>query len=205
MFIVLLKGLFLGLLIAIPVGPIGVLCVQRTLTKGKLSGFISGMGAATADGFYGAVAAFGLMMVIHFLQDHQTTLHLVGGFFLLYTGIKTIYSKPQALKRHAESEISLLNDYLSTLFLTITNPTTIISFTALFAGVGIGISENNIFASTCLVVGVFLGSTLWWLPLCFGVAWMKKRIKNFSLGIVNKLSGVVIALFALTILLSLLM
>ncbi len=203
MLIVLLKGLILGLLIAIPIGPIGVLCVQRTLAKGRLSGFISGLGAATADGFYGAVVAFGLMTIIHFLQDQQTTLRLVGGIFLLYTGIKTIYTKPRPPNRYTESGGGLFGDYLSTLFLTIINPTTIISFTALFAGIGIGTFGNNILASVCLVTGVFFGSTLWWLLLCFGVTWMKTRTKNFSLEIINKLSGVIIALFAVVVLLSL--
>lgn len=203
MLIILLKGLILGLFIAIPVGPIGVLCVQRTIAKGKTSGFISGLGAATADGFYGAVVAFGLMTIIHFLQDQQDVLRLVGGIFLLYTGIKTVYTKPRTLNHHTEHENGLWGDYLSTLFLTIINPTTIISFTALFAGIGVGSFGNNIFMSTFLVVGVFLGSTLWWLLLCLGVSWMKTKAKNFSLEIINKLSGVIIALFAVVVLLSL--
>lgn len=196
---ILLKGLLLGFLIAAPVGPIGVLCIQRTLNKGRLSGFVSGLGAATADGFYGAVAAFGLVIISSFLIEQQFILRLVGGAFLLYIGIKSFYSKPQEIDASIKTNTSLVKDYLSTVLLTITNPMTIISFTAVFAG--IGFLAGNFSSALLLVIGVFLGSALWWLILSFGVEWIKSKIKNFSLDIVNKISGVVIVIFAVLILL----
>ena len=194
---ILLKGLILGFLIAAPVGPIGVLCIQRTLTKGRISGFVSGLGAATADAFYGAVAAFGLIFISNVLIEQQFILRLCGGIFLLYTGLKIFYSKPRENSR-IESKTNLMTDYISTFFLTITNPITIISFTALFAGIGFMI--GNFTTSGFLVVGVFLGSALWWLILSFGIKWIQFNVKNFSLELINKISGIVILIFALVVL-----
>ena len=194
---ILLKGLILGFLIAAPVGPIGVLCIQRTLSKGRVSGFVSGLGAATADAFYGAVAAFGLVVISNVLIEQQFILRLCGGIFLLYTGLKIFYSKPRENSR-IESNTNLISDYISTFFLTITNPITIISFTALFTG--IGFMRGNFTTSGFLVVGVFLGSALWWLILSFGIKWIQFNVKNFSLELINKISGTVILIFALVVL-----
>jgi len=194
---ILFKGLILGFLIAAPVGPIGVLCIQRTLSKGRVSGFVSGLGAATADAFYGAVAAFGLVVISNVLIEQQFILRLCGGIFLLYTGLKIFYSKPRENSR-IESNTNLISDYISTFFLTITNPITIISFTALFTG--IGFMRGNFTTSGFLVVGVFLGSALWWLILSFGIKWIQFNVKNFSLELINKISGTVILIFALVVL-----
>ena len=194
---ILLKGLILGFLIAAPVGPIGVLCIQRTLTKGRISGFVSGLGAATADAFYGAVAAFGLIFISNVLIEQQFILRLCGGIFLLYTGLKIFYSKPRENSR-IESKTNLMTDYISTFFLTITNPITIISFTALFTG--IGFMRGTFTTSGFLVAGVFLGSALWWLILSFGIKWIQFNVKNFSLELINKISGTVILIFALVVL-----
>ena len=194
---ILFKGLILGFLIAAPVGPIGVLCIQRTLSKGRVSGFVSGLGAATADAFYGAVAAFGLVVISNVLIEQQFILRLCGGIFLLYTGLKIFYSKPRENSR-IESKTNLMTDYISTFFLTITNPITIISFTALFTG--IGFMRGTFTTSGFLVAGVFLGSALWWLILSFGIKWIQFNVKNFSLELINKISGTVILIFALVVL-----
>ena len=194
---ILFKGLILGFLIAAPVGPIGVLCIQRTLSKGRISGFVSGLGAATADAFYGAVAAFGLVVISNVLIEQQFILRLCGGIFLLYTGLKIFYSKPRENSR-IESKTNLMTDYISTFFLTITNPITIISFTALFTG--IGFMRGTFTTSGFLVAGVFLGSALWWLILSFGIKWIQFNVKNFSLELINKISGIVILIFALVVL-----
>src|SRR3989344_5776045 len=131
--IFLMKGLIIGFSIAAPVGPIGVLCIQRTIAYGKISGLFTGLGAATADGLYGAVAAFGLTIISNFLVGQQFWFRLIGGAFLLYLGIKTFMSKPEE-KTATENHKGLLSDYFSTIFLTLTNPTTILSFVAVFAG-----------------------------------------------------------------------
>jgi threonine/homoserine/homoserine lactone efflux protein len=191
----LLKGIMLGFLIAAPVGPIGLLCINRTINKGRLSGFLSGLGAATADACYGAVAAFGLVVVSGFLSDHQFFLRLVGGIFLLYLGADAFFSEPQEAAREGRGSAS---DYLSTLFLTLMNPMTILSFVALFASTSFALS-GSIVSATVLTAGVFLGSVLWWFILSFGIAWIQSRY-NFPFRIVNHISGFAIMGFALFLL-----
>lgn len=130
---VFLKGLVIGVSIAAPVGPIGVLCIRRTLTHGRMSGFLTGMGAATADGIYGAVSAFGLTFVSDFLIGQSTWIRIIGGLFLLYLGITTIRNPSRDTDGTDATHKTLIKDYVSTVFLTITNPMTIVSFAAIFA------------------------------------------------------------------------
>lgn len=186
-----IKGLLIGFSIAAPVGPIGVLCIRRTLARGRLSGFVSGLGAATADAFYGLIAGFGLTIVSHFLISQQSLLKLVGGFFLLYIGFTTLRSIPseKAASVKGKGEVG---DYLSTLGLTITNPLTILSFVAIFAGLGIGNMKSNYLTSSILVLGVFIGSALWWFLLSGGIGFFRKNFTTRSLRIVNIISGIII-------------
>jgi threonine/homoserine/homoserine lactone efflux protein len=188
---VLLKGLLIGFAIAAPVGPIGVLCIRRTLAEGRLSGLVSGLGAATADAFYGAVAAFGLTFVSNFLISQQTWMRLLGGLFLCYLGIRTLLAAP-AEKPASATGIGLLAAYTSTLFLTIANPTTILSFAAVFAGLSLGTASRDYTSAAVMVSGVFLGSALWWLLLSGGVSLFRTRIRPGGLRWVNRLSGAVI-------------
>lgn len=191
----LLKGILLGLSIAAPVGPIGVLCIRRTLAQGFASGFASGLGAATADASYGAVAAFGLTTVSTFLVDAQLPLRVVGGAFLCYLGLRTFMSLP-GTDEAKSPERSLVGAYLSTLFLTLTNPMTILSFTAIFVGLGLG-SNSSAGEASLLVGGVLLGSLLWWLFLCSGVSLLRSRLDYRGLHWINKLSGAIITGFGL--------
>jgi threonine/homoserine/homoserine lactone efflux protein len=197
-----LTGIALGLSIAAPVGPIGVLCIRRTLTNGRLTGFISGMGAAVADALYGALAAFGLSAVMNFLTGLHLVLHLGGSLFLIYLGITIARSRPRELHdpRPLEREFhnqdqplahnqdqplerqfhnsdryaqrnrmgSFWGAFLSAFGLTLCNPMTIMSFTAIFAGLNIPPRSE-----LAIVSGVFLGSTLWWLILSGVVGWVK--------------------------------
>jgi len=192
----LIKGLIIGFSIAAPVGPIGVLCIQRTIAHGRASGLLTGLGAATADGFYGAVAAFGLTVVSNFLVGQQFWFRLIGGIFLLYLGLRTFLSKP-AEKTATENHQSLFSDYFSTVFLTLTNPTTILSFVAVFAGLGLGSTNGDILSAILMVVGVVIGSALWWLILSGGVSLFRTKFNVSSLKIVNYISGVIITVFGL--------
>jgi len=190
----LIKGIIIGFSIAAPVGPIGVLCIRRTLTEGRLSGFLSGLGAATADASYGMMAGFGLASISNFLIGQQIWLRIIGGIFLLYLGIKMFITKPSdeevSSKRHG-----LIGSYISAFFLTIVNPMTIISFAAVFAGLGIGTIQTDYFSSLILVMGVFVGSGLWWLTLSSTVHVLGKRFDTKRLGWVNKVSGIIILIF----------
>ncbi|HEX7104061.1 MAG TPA: LysE family transporter [Nitrolancea sp.] len=198
-----IRGAILGFSIAAPVGPIGVLCIRRTLAEGRLVGLLSGLGAATADACYGAVAAFGLTAISGRLMGHQDALRLVGGIFLLYLGIRTFLAAPmQSIKSGQRRQ--LLGNYLSTLGLTLTNPTTIFSFIAIFAGLGwAGTSTEGYPSAALLVLGVFCGSALWWLILSSGVSLLRARFSLRVMRWVNRASGTAIGGFGVIALASL--
>jgi threonine/homoserine/homoserine lactone efflux protein len=193
---VFLRGLIIGVSIAAPVGPIGVLCIRRTLAEGRSVGFLSGMGAASADMLYGAVAAFGLTAVQEILLGGATWLRLAGGIFLLYLGIRTFFSKP-ADRAPSPSRGGLTGAYLSTFFLTITNPITILSFIAIFAGLQLGETGGSYYAAAIMVLGVFLGSAAWWLTLSTGVSLLREKFTPALMVWVNRLAGAIIITFGL--------
>ena len=183
----MLKGMVIGFAIAAPVGPIGVLCIRRSLAEGRQIGLVTGLGAATADAAYGCVAAFGLTTVSGFLVGQRWWLAFPGGVFLCYLGVRTFIGKP-ASQAAAVRGSGLLSAYFSTLLLTLTNPVTILSFAAVFAGFGLGVTPDYLAAGT-LVAGVFLGSALWWLLLSNGVALFRSRVSSTWMQTVNRLSG----------------
>ena len=191
-----LRGLIIGFSIAAPVGPIGLLCIRRTLSEGRLAGFLSGMGAASADMLFGAVAAFGLEAAQDFLVNQSNWLRIVGGVFLLYLGIKTFTSKP-ANGRAEPRPTGLLGAFLNTFLLTLTNPLTILSFIAIFAGMRIGGSEKNYLSASIMVLGVFLGSATWWLTLSTGVNLFSKRLTPVLLTWINRMAGFIIFSFGI--------
>lgn len=195
------KGLLLGFLVAAPVGPIGLLCIRRTLAQSRLHGFLTGLGAATADAAYGAVAAFGLTAVSSFLVGQQFWFRLVGGIFLVYLGLKIGFSK-SGNEKNAKKEKSLLATYLSSLFLTVTNPATILSFAAAFAGLGLTAGDGPLDA-LLLVAGVFLGSAAWWLLLSGATGLARKKLSERMIRGVNGFSGTLIAGFGIWALVSL--
>ncbi len=196
----LLHGFILGFSIAAPVGPIGVLCIRRTLADGRIVGFLSGLGAATADMLYGAIAAFGLSALQMILVGQANWLKIIGGIFLIYLGAKTFISKP-AKEAAQTSRGGLLGAYLSTLFLTLTNPMTILSFIAIFAGLQVNSTDGNYLSPILLVTGVFGGSAAWWLTLSFVVAQLRVRFDSDWMVWVNRISGVVILSFGIAALL----
>jgi len=191
-----LRGLVLGFSIAAPVGPIGVLCIRRSLAQGRTAGFITGLGAATADSLYGAVAAFGLTFVSTFLVEQQTWLRTLGGLFLLYLGARTFLASPASQAAEANST-TLAGAYGSTLILTLTNPLTILSFAAVFAGLGLSSAAGTYTTAALTVAGVFTGSASWWLLLSLAVSLLRNRVGPETLRWVNRVSGVVIAIFGL--------
>jgi threonine/homoserine/homoserine lactone efflux protein len=198
-----LRGLVIGFAIAAPVGPIGVLCIRRTLAEGRAAGLVSGLGAATADAIYGFVAAFGVTYISTILMGQQTWIRLFGGLFLCYLGIRTFVAKPPDEPSSSPDGVSLVGAYVSTFFLTLTNPMTVLSFAAIFAGLGIGSATGDYSSAALLVLGVFLGSGLWWLLLSGGVSLFRTKLKPRTLGWVNTLSGIIILGFGVTAILSL--
>jgi threonine/homoserine/homoserine lactone efflux protein len=191
-----LKGLVLGFSIALPVGPIGTLCIRRTLAEGRTVGLVTGLGAATADGIYGAIAGFGLTVVSDLLVSQQNWLKLIGGLFLFYLGAKIFLSKP-ATEAAPVTGKGLLGAYTSTLFLTLTNPTTILSFGLIFSSMGLNTAAANrdLGSALLLVLGVPIGSGLWWILLSTGVSVFRSRFTPAAMQWVNRLAGVIIVGF----------
>jgi threonine/homoserine/homoserine lactone efflux protein len=213
----LARGLVIGFSIAAPVGPIGVLCIRRTLADGRAAGFVSGLGAATADAVYGSIAGFGLTAVSGALIGGQAWLRLVGGLFLCYLGVRTLRSRPVGVGTSGGDasgsggrppDVSALparglaGAYATTLVLTLTNPMTIISFAAIFAGLGIA-AARDYGSAALLVAGVFTGSALWWFILSGIASSVRGRLRPGSLRWVNRAAGVIILSFGALALLSL--
>lgn len=191
---IFLRGLVLGFSIAAPVGPIGVLCIRRTLAHGRASGFVSGLGAATADALLGSIAAFGLTFISSLLVSGQQWLRLGGGAFLVYLGMRTFLAPPSAHAAAARNS-GRWGDFVSTLALTLTNPMTIVMFAAVFAGLGVGGSTRSYIAAALVVAGVFCGSALWWLLLSSGVSLLRRQIDAHKMMLLNRISGIIIAAF----------
>jgi len=191
---IFLKGLAFGFILAATVGPMWILCLRRTLAFGAASGLASGLGIALADGLYGAVAAFGLTVISGFLLGHAFWIGLVGAAFLIYLGVKTLMSRPSELQTETKDQ-GLLKDFLSTLALTLANPPTILAFAGIFAGLGL-VSTADYTAAALITLGVFLGSSCWWLMLACTAGSLRQRIGPKMIRSINVISGMSILGFA---------
>jgi threonine/homoserine/homoserine lactone efflux protein len=186
------RGFVLGLTIAAAVGPISLLTIRRTLAHGRVYGLASGLGVALADGTYAAIAAFGLTAITSVLVDGRVVLGLVGGAILIVLGVRTILSRPSEAATIAERP-GLVAAFGSIFAQTMTNPMTILSFGGLFAG--LGLTGTGGADAALLVLGVFLGSSAWWVILTFVVARLRSRVTIPVLTWVNRISGTAVLLF----------
>ena len=194
----LLRGLVIGFSIAAPVGPIAVLCMRRTLAEGRLAGLVSGLGAATADAIYGGIAGLGLTLISNFLISQQAWLCLAGGLFLCHLGIKIFLENPSNNATLTSTKgIGIVGDYVSTFFLTLTNPMTILSFAAIFAGFGLASINGNFLSAGSLILGVFAGSAFWWFILSCSVGIFREKLNLRELQWINRVSGIIITGFGL--------
>jgi threonine/homoserine/homoserine lactone efflux protein len=189
-----LRSILIGISIAAPLGPIGVLCVRRTLAQGMAFGLVTGLGAASADALYAALAGSGLALVSAFLVNQQVWIHLAGGVFLCYLGVRTGLTVPASntLENHKDS---LAGAYGTTFFLTLTNPITIISIAGIFAGLGLAVLGKNLISVSSMVLGVFVGSCLWWLFLSGTISLFRARFGAREMLWVNRISGLIILAF----------
>jgi len=188
----LMKGITIGITIAAPVGPIGILCIRRTLNLGRLHGFVSGAGAATADAVYGTIAALGLTAIGSFLAEQASWLDLVGSLFLFYLAVGIARAASADPKTNPESGLGYGKAYGTTLLLTLTNPMTIVAFAGILAGVNLG---TGIGARVTFVAGVFAGSLLWWLALSLAVGASKRIMPDKARKAINWISAAVLAAF----------
>ena len=191
------RGFLLGFAVAAPVGPIGVLVIRRTLALGPRAGFVSGLGAATADAGYGCVAVLGLAVVTHLLVANADWLRGGGGLFLCWFGVRTLLARPASPQDAGGSPGGLWTAYGSTLLLTVTNPMTILSFAAAFAGLGLADGVTGPGAGIPLVAAVFLGSMCWWALLSGTVGLLRGTIGARALRAVNWSAGLLLVGFGL--------
>jgi threonine/homoserine/homoserine lactone efflux protein len=190
----LVTGAVVGFSIAVPVGPVGLLCIRRSLSDGRLAGFVTGMGAAAADTLYGLAAAFSLTALTNFLVDHRTSFQLFGGLFMLGLGVATLRSRPVASTADRPAHHAGIA-FVSAFAITATNPMTVFAFIGIFAGLNHPAADT--LASMRLVLGVFLGSAAWWLILSNGAAHFSRKLRSGGFRALNLIAGTGIVLIAL--------
>ena len=200
------RGLALGLAVAAPVGPMSLLCMRQTLARGFLAGMAAGLGVATADGVYGALAAFGLVAITDVLIGQQPWLRVVGGLAMAYLGLGAMRTRP-AEAASVGSGGGLARSYAATFALTMMNPSTILSFAALFAGLGLGGggADRDAWTAPSIVAGVFVGSALWWLLVTGGLSVMRTRLSPRVQRVINVAAGLVLVGFGLVAVVSVVM
>lgn len=199
MLIQLLKGLIVGICASVPLGPIGVLCIQRTLSKGRNSGFITGLGAAVTDTFFAAIALLSLSFVQHILSDYRDMVMIVGGVIVGFFGVRLFLSNPiKQIKRVKSGNKKYWQDFFSTIIMTISNPAAFFLMLGLFAFIGIshdGSEPADLISVT--LAGVFLGATMWWYCLSTAINTFRNRLRLRQLIMINRIAGIVIIVLGL--------
>jgi threonine/homoserine/homoserine lactone efflux protein len=198
----LIKGAMMGFVVAVPVGPLGLLCINRALSLGPWYGLFSGLGIATADALAGGIAALSISLVSQFLVDHQFAFRLVGGLFLCYLGYEIYYTHPRQQPPRTRTINGLLGTYVATFLLTLSNPVTILSFVAIYAAWHVQSMTGQYGGAAVFAVGVFIGSSSWWVALFLGLTVFRERFNLRLLWWIHRISGIGIAAFGVVLLLS---
>ena len=193
---IFLKSLALGFAVSAPVGPVGIICMDRSLRHGKLTGLSAGLGATVADTLYGAIAAFGMASVTDFLLAHEMWFRLFGGFIVLALSWRTYFMPPPIFQNRQPGEKRpLARIFRETFLITLSNPMTVLAFMAVYAGLGIHVESRE---DICLVLlGVFLGAGLWWTFLSLSTVFMRHKLSATVLGRFSRGAGISIALFGI--------
>lgn len=196
------KGLFVGFVVAAPVGPVAILCIHRTICQGKIAGYLSGLGAALADTFFGAIAAFGFSFIAALLIDHNNWLRFGGGVALCLIGLRSLLTRkmPPPAARDGKS---LVGDFISAFLVTLTNPITVISFAAIYAAIDIPHLAEDTRWGMALTVGVFVGAAVWWFLLTAVAGFFHGRLAERGVLWINRISGGMILAFGVLLLISL--
>ncbi len=196
--LLLIHGIILGFSASVPLGPMGLICIQKTLNRGRFAGLVSGAGAAAADTFYAIIAAFGISFITDFIQREQFTLRIIGSIILILLGFKIFLTNPAIqIRKQRGKKNNLIGDFISIFLLTLSNPITVFFFGAVFASTGILKSENTFLELCELVAGVFLGGMLWWFILTTVVNVFRKKFRLKRLWWINKITGAVIVIFGI--------
>lgn len=188
------QGIIIGLTLAVPVGPLSLICIQRTVKEGRFHGIFSGIGVATADSFYAAVTFLGLTVISGLIITQQYLFRFLAGVVLILIGIRVFLSIPSALSAKTQHE-SYLKDYLSMVALAIANPLTLVFFLVILPGYGVVIQATSFVSAAEFVAGVFFGSTVWWVVLCGSLGSVRSHLTTANLAMINRLSGLLISCF----------
>ncbi len=200
---IFIKGIIIGLLVSAPLGPIGIMCIQRTLNRGYMAGFVSGLGAATADIIFAIVAGFGLTIIINFIQEKHIYFQILGGIFVLYIGYRIFSTNPvKQLRLQRLNKTKLSQDFASVFLLTISNPMAIFLFIAIMAALKVANDLYSIFELSILIAGIAGGAILWWFVLASIANRFRKKIRLKSIWWLNKITGSVVFLFGLIVIIS---
>ncbi len=197
-----LRGIAIGFAIAAPIGPVGILCIRKALADGRLAAFVAGLGAAMADTLFGAVAAFGIGVVMSFIDGQAFTLKVVGGVFMIGLGVHTWRSAAITVEAEPGKGPGMAKDFLSTFAITATNPGTILGVAGVFAALGPSGRPGGA-QSGLITLGIFCGSTLWWMILSAAASAARSRFTPDRMRRFNHLSGGMLMVFGLAALISL--
>lgn len=201
--ILFVKGILIGFAIAAPVGPIGILCIRRTLSNQKMLAVLTGLGSACADVFYGTVAAFSLAGIADFIIKYDFYLKFFGGILVAWIGFSVITSPPFKNENNLKERDSLLHAFTSAFVLTLSNPITLIVFAAAFTAMGVSPVYQSFSQASFLVVGVLIGASCWWISLIITIYFLKHKLSELQLLWINRFSGIILIGFSVYILASL--
>jgi threonine/homoserine/homoserine lactone efflux protein len=201
--VIFIKGIIIGLLVSAPLGPIGIMCIQRTLNRGYMAGFASGLGAAAADLIFAVIAGFGLTIIINFIEEKHLYFQILGGIFVLYIGYRIFNTNPvKQLRLQRLNKTRLSQDFTSVFLLTLSNPMSILLFIAIMAALKVANDLLSYFELTILISGIAGGAILWWFILASVANRFRKRIRLKSIWWLNKITGSLVFLFGLVVILS---
>jgi threonine/homoserine/homoserine lactone efflux protein len=200
--LLILSGVVMGLIAAVPIGPVNLICIRRSFAYGPVNGFVSGLGAALGDGVFAAVTGFGLTWVAQLIEGYAPVIELIGGAMLVYFGFRSFIAPPMAkMDDGGDGATNLMRAIASTFALTVTNPATLLAFTAMFASLGgLAGGAGSYVDAGFVVAGVVGGSAGWWLALTTVIGLFHARIDEKAMRIINKVSGVLVAVFGLVVL-----
>jgi threonine/homoserine/homoserine lactone efflux protein len=197
----LFKGLFLGLLVSVPLGPVGVMCIQRTINRGLKSGIVSGLGAAAADTFYAIIAGVGFGFIVSFINREKYWIQLIGAIVILAIAVKTFYTNPAVeLRNQRNKKKKPMEEFLSVFFITLSNPVPFFVFLASFAGFNMMDENTNYLSGILLIGGIFTGAIAWWYILSLVISKFRSRIRLKNIWWLNKIMGVIIFICGLFVL-----
>lgn len=196
----ILIGIFIGLCVSVPTGPLGILCIQRTISRGKLHGFVTGLGATTSDVVYAVLVSLGMSYIITFIEDNQAAIQIGGSIIIALFGLHLFLKKPQAqvatAQGHKISKSELVNDYFSALLLCLSNPLIIFLFIALFAQFAV-IEQGNTPQTVVCFASIVVGALSWWLTLIFIVGKFRHHFGIRGLWMLNKITGSILIIIAI--------